>query len=239
MKLLNGDDIKEFVTKAFVIEAITDKPGCTTRYHDVPGKPLQDFVIAGINASRYFDVYKKGQPIFAKNPAALRASNYQKSDKYINFGLLEILFPVVAARSVTANSKNVIEETINLMREATSEDVHTLLECRRIAWRTSLNTKRSSFQLSEYEQCTSPYMFYERLVKTCSKNTSEHQWGLQYMSGLPILKEFFEGYMESREYMETTSRVFKKTTQDFPEVAKGIHADMCAAALFLYFSYTD
>lgn len=239
MKSLSNEDIKELVAKAFVIEAITDKPGCTTRYYDLPGKPLEDFVIAGINASRYFEVYKKGELIFQKNPPALRASNYQKSNKYINFGLLEILFPIVAARSLTSNPNKVIETTLNLMRESNNQDVQLLLECRRIAWQTSGNTARSTFRFDDYEKCASPYAFYEKLVENCSEDSSEHQWGLQYLQGLPILKEFYDSYMSSGEYMATTSQVFKRTTKKFPQVAKGIHADMCAAALFLYFSYTN
>lgn len=46
-------DIQGLTTKAFVLEALTDKPGCTTRYIDQPGKPLTDFMIAGINSAPF------------------------------------------------------------------------------------------------------------------------------------------------------------------------------------------
>src|SRR5436190_2983869 len=107
MKSLSPSNVQELVTKAFIIEAITDKPGCTTRYQDLPGKPLQDFVLAGINSSEAFRIFTKAWQdnpktlVYSYNLTALKSANKHKSAKYINFGLLEIMFPVVAGRLAT------------------------------------------------------------------------------------------------------------------------------------------
>lgn len=239
MKQLSDLDIRDLVAKAFIIEAVTDKPGCTTRYKDAPGKPLEDFLLAGINVSRYFKAYTKDQAIFTENPGALRASNQHKSDKYINFGLLEILYPTVAARSLTSKPEDVVPMIIELMKKAGKEDVEILLECRQIAWGTSRHLPRTNFRFDSYKNCHSPYEFYMKLIEHSEEASSEYQWGMQYKLGLPILRHFFEAYMEAGEYMKTTTRVFQEMLTQYPRVAKGIHADMCAAALFLYFSYTE
>lgn len=234
---LSDNDVRDLVAKAFVIEAITDKPGCTTRYQDLEGKPLQDFIHAGINASRYFELKSNKDDIFTHFPEALLASNTHKSTKYINFGLLEIMFPAVVARLQCDSPKKVVNQIVNKMKHKSNNDVQAMLECRRIAWQTSTTEYKRHFSVKDYQEVSSPYDFYMKLLSDFNENTSNYQWALQYKLGLPILREFFDSYMSRDEYIETTKTVFRNTTKLFPEVGVGTQADMCAAALFLYFSY--
>lgn len=245
MKQMKPEDIRSLVTKAFVLEAITDKPGCTTRYEDLPGKPLQDFIIAGINAADSFsdltkDWDENDKPeVFAHNPQALLRSNLHKSPKYVNFGLLEIMFPTVVARLKTDNPKQVVVEIIEVVQKTNNQDVKHLLEARKIAWSTSQTSHKIGFSPEKYQGCSSVWDFYERFFDDFPVESSNHQWALQYKKGLPILSAFFEGYQEAGEVMQSTKGIFLKQKAENPAVAVGIIADMCAAAIFLWLSFHD
>lgn len=245
MKTLSSGEVQELVTKAFVLEAITDKPGCTTRYKDLPGKPLQDFIIAGINASKSFGLFAeamnkdKTTPIFAYNVSALRSSNKHKSAKYINFGLLEIMFPVVAGRLNTDEPDRVVDKVIELVKATTNTDVKYLLSTRRVAWSTSETPHKVGFKPSKYKSLNSVWDFYMAFNKDFPPESSNFQWSEQYKQGLPILRCFFEKYLERGEILRTTKTIFIKQKAANPGVAVGIIADMCAAAIFLWLSFNE
>lgn len=243
--LLSPDDVRDLVAKAFVLEAITDKPGCTTRYEDLPGKPLQDFVLAGINCSRYFALSAEdyardpAAPLFAHNLGALRASNAHKSSKYVNFGLLEIMFPVVRARIGTDEPAAVIDSVIDCIKASTNRDVRDILQTRKLAWSTSTNTHKAAFDPKKYEDLASVWDYYMVIYRGNNQETSGYQWTNQYLNGLPILRTFFEGYQGSGEVMHATERIFLAQKACNPAVPVGILADMCAAAIFLWLSFNE
>lgn len=244
MKQLDAKEVRNLVTKAFVLEAITDKPGCTTRYVDLPGKPLQDFIIAAINSSAAFEQlatdWQTGtREVFAHNPAALQQSNIHKSAKYVNFGLLEIMFPTVVARLQTDDPREVVATIQTVMKKTSNTDVRHLLETRKIAWSSSETPHKIGFSPEKYQDCPSAWDFYERLERDFPSESSNHQWAKQYRLGLPILNHFFEGYMKAGEIMEATKAIFLKQKQENPDVAVGIVADMCAAAIFLWLSFHE
>ena len=245
MSNLSPDTIQQLVAKAFVLEALTDKPGCTTRYEDLPGKPLQDFVIAGINASSTFRLFAvalakdPNTPVFSFNVAALKASNEHKSAKYINFGLLEILFPTVAARLATDEPDKVVDMIVEVVKATNNNDVRSVLETRDIAWATSVNDHKSGFQSGKYSELDSVWSFYTELKRDSAPETSNVKWIKQFESGLPILRNFFDGYQQSGEIMESTKVIFARERAANPDVAVGIVADMCAAAMFLWLSFNQ
>lgn len=237
--------IQSLIAKAFVLEALTDKPGCTTRYEDLPGKPLQDFVIAGINSSHSFAEFAAARledpstPIFAYNLAALKASNVHKSPKFVNFGLLEILFPTVAARLLTSDQAKVIDLIPLLIQQTTNQDVRCLLATRQLAWGTSRTDYKLDFDATAYETLASVADFYAKLRQDYAIQTSNHQWVKQFDDGLPIMRRFLEGYTADGEIMHSTKSIFLEQKDANPDTAVGIIADMCAAAIFLWLSFND
>jgi hypothetical protein len=245
MSSLKSEEVVELVTKAFVLEAVTDKPGCTTRYEDLPGKPLQDFIVAGINSAKFYgylakDIESKSDiSIFDHNLEALKVSNKHKSGKYINIGLLEIMFLVVAARLHTDNIDNVIDECLHLAKKTTNVDVSHIISTRKLAWSTSGKTRKSKHDFSEYENCQSILKYFELRCKNHAPDTSFYQWSKQYLDGLPILSKFLIGYKNSNEIMETTKKVFQEIMTDNPGIRVGIVADFCAAAIFIWLSFKD
>ncbi len=245
MPNLSPHDIQNLVTKAFVLEAITDKPGCTTRFHDLAGKPLQDFIIAGINSSESFRLFAEqyyqnsSAPIFSWNLHALQYSNQHKSSKYINFGLLEILFPTVAARLKTEEPSEVIEKIIWLIKETSNDDVQYILETRQFAWSTSVNDLKTEFDHKKYSPSASVWEFYGRMRQDFPSDHSNHQWADEFYNGLPILRQFFDAYMSCDRILDTTTQTFKQVRTENPEIRIGIIADMCAAAIFLWLSFSS
>lgn len=238
-------DIASLVCKAFVLEAITDKPGCTTRYSDLPGKPLEDFVIAGINSSGVFSDFaehylrSKDGEVFNFNVKALECSNVHKSSKFVNFGLLEIMFPVVAARLREKDSTKVVDEIISVIKETDNRDVRNLLATRKIAWSTSIREHKINFDFDKYEDVASVWDFYEQMSVDFGVGNSNYHWAMEYKNGLPILSAFFDGYMKSGNVMESTKAIFEEQRKRSPDVSIGIVADMCAAAIFLRLSFDE
>lgn len=240
---LSESEVVILATKSFVLEAITDKPGCTSRYTDLPDKPLQDFLIAGINSSPYFgllarDFYQtKNMNLFDHNISALKASNIHKSAKFVNFGLLEIMFPVVYARLKTADQNAIVDEVINAIKHTTNKDVQVLLKTRKLAWSTSTKSHKVSFDASRYDKSPSVWDFYQSLYDDFDEDTSQHQWAKQYQIGLPILAAFYNNYRENNEVVNSTKKTFERLKKQYPYVPVGILADMCAAAIFLWLSF--
>lgn len=245
MSNLTPSEVQQLVAKAFVLEAMSDKPGCTTRYEDLPGKPLQDFVIAGINSSAAFgdfahDFIKDSTtPVFKYNVQALKISNTHKSTKFINFGLLEIMFPTVAARLTTNNPKKVVDEIIKLVKHAEPQDVQTLLATRQLAWSTSQNPSKTSFETAKYKEQQSVWDFYQALNQNFDEETSNYQWSQQFKEGLPLLRAFFDDYQQADELLNTTTSSFNRLRKENSNTSVGILADMCAAAMFLWLSFHD
>ncbi len=245
MSMISSDDIQDLVTKSFVLEAITEKPGCTSRYEDLPGKPLQDFIVAGINSSRYFTSLARdfkndtSVSIFKYNLAALKNSNKHKSSKYINFGLLEVMFLAVYARLKTDNPSKIISSMVEEIRNTSNKDVNYLLKTRELAWSTSITQHKINFAPDKYKKLESVWDFYDKLHSDFGVESSNFQWAEQYKKGLPILKAFFDAYTKNGEVINTTKLIFKIQRAKNPLVAVGILADMCAAAVFLWLSFNE
>jgi len=240
---MNSDKIQELVNMSFTLEAISDKKGCVTRYKDLDNKTLSDFLIAGINTSKYFryiaqDIQKnKDTDIFTYFLEALKNSNQHKSFKTINFGLLEIMFPIVYARILCNDKSKIIKKTIKIMKKENHTDVSTLLKARTLAWQTSKNKTKNNFNTSQFESCKSPYELYIKFTKTYNKNNSSNQWGMEYLQGLPILKEFLSKIKSNETILDDIKKTFNKVKDKNPNTKIGIIADMCAAAIFIYLSY--
>lgn len=244
MNNLNPDNIQDLVVKAFCVEAISDKKGCTTRYVDLDNKPLLDFVIAGINVGKYFrslasDIQKNTNPLIFKHYLpALNNSNLHKSQKTINFGLLEIMFPVVYARMISNLHSHVMDNIINIMKKENTKDVENLIMARKEAWKTSIDKEKRDFDGSKFNSFKSPYEFYMALMNVYGEDSSNYQWASEYKKGLPILRKFFNNFMLSNKpLLEEIKDSFNQIRDENPSTRLGIIADMCAAAIFLYLSY--
>jgi len=240
---MNPDKVQDLVTIAFTLEAISDKKGCTTRYVDLPERSLSDFLIAGINASKYFrklaqDIEKGKNPeIFGYFLKAIETANHLKSPKTVNFGLLEIMFPTVYARLISENKNKVIDKIIELMKRGTNKDVGFLIEVRKEAWKSSANPLKKNFTGEKFIHLNSPYEMYLKFLTGYPESHANHQWAKEYQRGLPILREFFESFRNVEKLLEEIKIAFNTIKEKNPQIKTGIIADMCAAAIFLFLSF--
>jgi hypothetical protein len=234
------------VQRALCLEALADKSGCTTRYVDLEGRPLEDFIIAGINVGPLFEQFavdwQTGNEIrlFHYFVEALKASNQHKSDKFINFGLLEILFPTVAARLSCNNPGAVVSCMVDLMKQAPKSDVGQMVRARELAWTTS---GRRRGKLADFtpsvRAAPNPYSLYEAVVAG-TPHVSIKQWVEEYQAGLPLLKRQFDSMQQSREpILLRIKQAYEPLRQENPDMRVGILADMSAAAIFLHLSFTE
>lgn len=239
---LAPDDVQDLVVMAFCLEPLADKPGCTTRFVDLPGKPLTDFIVAGINVGKYFrmlaeDVARNAEAdIFGYYLPALQSANRLKSPKTINFGLLEIMFPAVHARLQCSNRAEVIDALLEGMRRERPRDVDQMIMARREAWKTSITPAKQGFTGAEFTAANSPYDFYMRLREELPSTDSGHQWAEQYVQGLPVLRDTLDE-LTQQEPLAALAVAYTKATTHNPELKPGIVADMGAAALFLHLSF--
>lgn len=241
---LSPKNIGVLVQKAYCLEVLADKNNCTSRFVDLPGKPLEDFILAAINIGPVFEnfvaTWNKGKRgIYSHYRAGLKASQQHKSDKFINFGLLEIGFPAVAARLSCNDPKKVISKIVSVMKAGDMQDVENMIAARKLAWTSSTKSKLKLSELTPYvRQANNPYDFYMRILETPALGSSAYQWSKQYKQGLPWLKSQFDYLQKTKgPLLERVENAFDPVYAANPDAKIGILADMSAAAIFLHFSY--
>lgn len=244
---LTAESTALLVQKALVLEPLADKRGCTSRHIDLPGRPLESFVLAGINVGPVFREYSEDwlaggeKRLFHHFVRALEASSEHASGKYVNFGLLEILFPTVAARLICNDPDKVVATIIQLMREAPQSDVTALIQARELGWKTSEKRAAKLADLTPtVRRSTTPFAFYEALLAKGPYGSTE-QWVRQYQQGLPLLAEQFDLLRSQKEgsLLDKIANAYNQVYEQHSDIRVGILADMCAAAIFLYLSYYE
>jgi hypothetical protein len=234
---MDPDKVQDFVTMAFCLEAISDKEGCTTRFSDIPGKPLESFIRSGIKSGKFFRLLAsemKDKPdIFGHLVETIIES---RGSKTINFGLLEIMFPAVYARILCNDREKVVDTILSIMKKDNQRDAMNLIEARKEAWKTSVNENKRDFSGQEFREARSPYRLYMMLMKRCPEGDSNCQWAEQYERGLPLLRAFFEDF-KGKQLLEQVKASFDRIRLENPDLRLGIIADMCAAAIFLHLSF--
>lgn len=236
-----SDDIQRLVTIAFTLEAISDKDECTTRYVDLPGKPLQDFLVAGINVGKHFaalarDVEREGDrvEIFRHFVPALLDANANKSPKFVNFGLLEAMFATVTARLLSDSGKDVPQRIQELFARPIAADVHHLLDARKLAWSTSSNDAKRNFDESPSRHLASLGEFYCQLTEMFGPETSNYQWGRHIADGFPVLVKTHAALQKHGDVLGTIPEIHRSLRKEFSNMKIGILADWSAAAIFLH-----
>ncbi|HSX33139.1 MAG TPA: hypothetical protein VLF91_02265 [Candidatus Saccharimonadales bacterium] len=232
------------VQRALVLEPLADKQDCTTRFVDLPNRPLENFVLAGINVGPVFEEFGRdwlagGETrLFHRFVDALEVSNEHGSGKFVNFGLLEILFPAVAARIVCREPEQMVPTIIDLMEQAPASDVAEMVRARELAWSTSEKRDAKLKDLTPAVRAAEhPYDFYERVVQG-DPHGSTAEWVDNYKQGLPLLGEQFEALRTHppASMLDKIQAAYDAVRAKNPGVRTGILADMSAAAIFLYLS---
>ena len=238
---LTPDEIQDLVTYSFCLEVLSDKDGCTTRYKDIPGKPLHDFISSAIVSGKYFRLLAR-DIVDGKNPGvfdyllnALLDSRKISSSKLINFGLLQMMFIVVYVRLIDQNPRTIFESLNNLVKRKDIRDVDKLGRGHLEAWKDSTKNYRRNFQIPASE---SIYDFYlNNIINPIrSDDIGGIHWTEEFVNGFPTIRHFYD-YFE-----KTTGSLAERIKGAYDSFDKkyiriGVIADMCAVAIFLHLSF--
>ncbi len=240
---------RQCVQIAFILEPILDKNGCSTRFHDLPGKPISDFLISAINIGQIIEGYadtvinKKSRQLFSHFHNAIQISNEYKSKKYMNVGLLEAMFVSIKTRLDSNSLEEALNNYKNTQKNTNNQDIVDYIKAFKLAWSTARNGyKRDIIETMEKEvsKYSNFYDWYElKLMMSKDPSTSTFQWIRESREGYPLIKRFVEEIDESNGLIKSIENSYNKIHAENPLLKVGILADLSAAALFLYLSYQD
>jgi len=244
---LSPQRVRQIIEIAYVLEPLLDKDDCTTRFNDLPGKPLTDFIVAGINVGRVFEGYaekvitKKSRQMFSHYPMAVEVSNEFKRKKFMTVGLLEFMFVFLRTRLLYSEKERFFENITVSLKETDNQDVLDCLGAFRIAVKTSSsevkkkNVKRNYDYFSKAE---SVHELYSRcLERFPDEKSTGHQVAYQYLNGFPIAKRYVSEINEEAGLIKSIEGSYNRLHKEFPHHKIGILADLAAVAIFLHLSY--
>ena len=240
---LTPANIARLVEHACAIEVSAEKEGCVTFTRSIDGRSGQDFLVAAMNTAPYYEKLARRvaadprMPIFSYFPQALSHANENKSEKTVNFGILEVMFQAVYARLLTSDPEKVVDIMIALTKREQPLDVQYLLTAREMAWKSSRKEEKRDFNSAPFAHLNSVRAFYGALVDNFPANSSNHQWGAEFLNGLPAIRAYLSGLDKNPKYRESIEKTYRELHRDRPETKVGILADMAAAALFLRLSF--
>lgn len=249
MKKVTPELLQRQIEIAFILEPILDKDGCTTRYIDLPAKPLSHFLIAGVNVGQTFREYAESilydgnNEIFSHLLKAMEVSNEYKSKKNINFGLLVFMFVAVQGRTKYDDLQVCLEKIPEIIKNTSAKDVNNYLEGFKINSRTSSGERKKQIVSDGYENFYEAKDLYELfsigLEVFQDTKTSNHQFCREFVDGFPTVKEFISGIDEKKGLLESLANSYNSLHSKKPELSPGLLADLTATALFLYIAYKN
>jgi hypothetical protein len=151
------------------------------------------------------------------------------------------MFPVVAARLICEDPKDIVKTVIKIMQDGTKKDVEYMLVAREKAWATSEKQQQKAQETSYAKEALLPFEFYRLLAEEAPPESSSRQWSQHYMDGLPWLQQqldYLQNHLDE-PILDRIKQAFDPVRSGNPETKVGILADMCAAAVFLHLSFTE
>ena len=249
MTISSPHEIGRLVELAFVLEPLLEKEGCSTRYKDLPGKPIYNFIIAGVNTSSVFEDFAREvisdnkTSVFSHFQQALKASNCYKAHKYINVGLLEFMFISVKARILSETIEECLENLRLVIEESTTTSILELHGAYHTALSTSAKDNKKHLWQNTHSQFLgeeSLYNFFKQLIAEFpDASTSHYQVAHEYLNGFPIIRDFVLEIDDELGIMKSLEATYVRLHSEQPEIKVGILADFCAAAMFIYLSFQD
>jgi triphosphoribosyl-dephospho-CoA synthetase len=237
---INPLEVQRQVTLAFSLEATFPKTECTSRYQDIsPQQRFEDFLISAINSGEYFyrlaerikNEQKQPRIIYDLASACLKESTRNRQGKIVNYGLIETMFPVVAAKCLYGKeAEKTLELVPEVLKKTSPEDVHYVSEMRRIVYSRSNKEFKRSFPFNEIgSNVWEHYQHHLTLAPRVSKQFVE-----EILKGMPLAKQIYQSLAAEGE-----QPLGKKIPAGFAQaklasgLPAGAVADFTAVALYL------
>lgn len=246
--MITPEKIRQITQIAFTLEPILNKEGCTTRYVDLPEKPLKDFLIVAINIGDIIEEYASeilngNSCIFSKLTKAMEASNNYKGAKNINFGLLVFAFMAIKARVKCTNSVEAIDVMKTQLEKSTNRDVKDYME----GWRINIQTTTKNYKTQKTEKNTRLFdkaaslkiLFEAGLKVFGNPKLTGYQFCKENIDGYPLLKRFVKEIDEKLGIITSLENTYDFIHKKNPDLSVGMLADLSATAFFLHLSFKD
>ncbi len=245
MKKINPPEVQRIAVLALALEPLAEKKGCTTRTIDLHSNlKLVDFQAAAINAGLYFytlaERIKKahGQPKYFYDlcvRAIEDSTRNLENKKQINFGLLDLLFPLIISHVVYGGSgATICKNFVKVLKNSSSRDVVFKNKMRRAGWKTSRKSYKSRFPIDN--SYGNLYDLYKRDI-TVSKEIgfeSNVYWLGEFNSGLPTMRSMLEvakKIVKKQGLLKALEKCYDYGMKKITRV--GIAADYTAAIAYL------
>ena len=241
---IDPHELQRQVELAFVLEATIPKEQCTSRYQDIgPKQRYEDFVISAINSGKYFfelaERMNRSQtqpkPFYDLAYKALIESQKQRSGKIVNYGLLEVMFPVAVARYVYNEDGHGALDFIPQVLQATSEeDVKFVAAMRKLIYSRSDKQFKRGFPFNEEgRNVFEHYQHHQTIAHEASR-----LFVRELIEGMPLTRLIYNHLTQAdKPLTERVNEGFNKA-HSLLRLPYGALADFTAAALFLFISST-
>lgn len=246
--MLTAQEIRTLVEICFCLEPLLNKKDCTTRYDDLDGKPLYDFIISGISPGVVFEKYwtsleSENKQIFSHFKRALKKSIFYRHKKVINVGLIEFMFVVLRARHENNSIDKALNSLANLIKRDNPQDVLDYVDAFNFARTFSNNEYKKELQETIEKDSKNIKNIYDLMLYTKSKcsdsSKSAYQVSNEYLKTFPILNRYISEIEEEKGILQSIENSYNQMHKEDPNIKIGILADFAASAMFLYLSYKD
>lgn len=234
---MNSFSIMHHVMLASILEPIPIKKGCTTRYVDYQDKSkLEYFLIAGINIGKvFYDLAERIQNNNYKQPRCIYDLAYQaqvesfknRKGGKINFGIIELLIPIVATQVIyQCCDISVLDKVEIVLKNTSFKDVHFHHKFREVARKVS-----KQFPSCKYYKVNTMYDYYR-----IEKNDLEDNVHKEYVTGFQRIKECY--FLLEQNYSE--GNLLSCTLEAYNMILKkcgnycGLAADYICIAIYLF-----
>jgi len=240
-EILSPREVRRYVQLAGVLEPISEKEGCTTRTKDLNQfQKLEYFLTGAINIGDAFEdlayrILHKGFPITTYDLAFKAQTDSKKNRRggRVNQGVIEFLFPLIISQLV--NKEKTPEEIITrvplILEQTTSQDTVWLQKMQNFAFEMSGYYERN-FPINKERTILEYYK--KRLNNSIKPSDIFHNE--EIVNTYPTLRYMLKTFNEQdSEYplSESMKTTYDKAKEKYPEIPKGILADLNACLIYL------
>lgn len=239
---------------ASALEPLAIKDGCTTRSVDIKdSKRLEFFVSAAINSGfaiahlvDYLFRYHTIRGAYQFFPEAVAVSKFNRRGGKINQGILEALFPIIAAQvlyydEIKDEPFRVFHFATKLLEKTSAEDVADLIRGKEIGNKISGVEKK--YPVKRYEVLTVyDYYLYDMETERAKGELTGVLHNAQFINAFHDVKIMLEAMIKSPK-----ERLLDKSVDAYDVIrAKhnnmigvGLAADHSAVCLYVYIALID
>ncbi|MCI8466865.1 MAG: hypothetical protein HFI08_01530 [Bacilli bacterium] len=233
----NSLDIMHYVILASILEPIPEKKGCTTRKNDWQNKSkLEYFLISGVNIGRVFhelaerikhNNYKQPDLIYDLAYKAQKESLKNRKGGKINFGIIELMIPIVTTQLIEQKYDiSILDKVEKMLQNTTKEDVKYHYQFRKIAKDVS-----KQFPNTTIYDTPNLYEYYK-----IDKSELENDVHKEYITKFERIKQAYyilETTYKDGDLLDISINAYNTILKDCNNYS-GLAADYICVALYFY-----